>query len=429
MNPIPTPRKPSSTQVELFRVGCTYTRSEIHKRYGGQKQGGISTPAKLPIILLFTGAKRGAKYGYSDGWESNGRFKVTGQGQVGNMQFTRGNVAIRDHAKNRKDLHVFECIARRKVRYVGQMVYASHNLDTKRDRNGSPRTVIVFHLVPNRRLALVGAIGPRYMRELERFFRRKGKVLDGWDFGLDNELLEILRRQLRQNGSFHLYYYLSQKQKGSGFVEHLANIRRIWTGKAPRPSPDRSLTPTSWLSKKPIYRTWFLVDELFRDDSRLDYAELRDFRDNKAKKRDALRHSFAYVVDQVKPFRMEPPPRAKSRKDAETIVAQEGAEYRAETRFRTRNWKLIDTKKRNSDRSCEVCGMRFEKMYGAIGRDYIIAHHKIPIGSRVRSSKTTLDDIALVCANCHDMLHRRKPTPLGIKELRDRLKSHLAHAK
>jgi len=95
----------------------------------------------------------------------------------------------------------------------------------------------------------------------------------------------------------------------------------------------------------------------------------------------------------------------------------EGALQRAESSFRKRNRGLIEQKKSESDYHCEVCDMSFEEVYGKLGKEYIVAHHKKPIGSRKKASKTTLEDIALVCANCHDMLHAKK-TPLKIEELR-----------
>jgi len=100
---------------------------------------------------------------------------------------------------------------------------------------------------------------------------------------------------------------------------------------------------------------------------------------------------------------------------------KEGEQYRTEVKFRKRHRGLIEEKKENSDYRCEVCEMKFEEVYGDIGRDYIIAHHKEPIGSRKKASNTTLDDIALVCANCHAMLHRRERL-MSISELRRRIR-------
>jgi 5-methylcytosine-specific restriction enzyme A len=40
----------------MFQVSQEYRRQEIHDQIGGQRQGGISTPAKHAIVLLFTGS-------------------------------------------------------------------------------------------------------------------------------------------------------------------------------------------------------------------------------------------------------------------------------------------------------------------------------------------------------------------------------------
>jgi len=101
--------------------------------------------------------------------------------------------------------------------------------------------------------------------------------------------------------------------------------------------------------------------------------------------------------------------------------AKEGEKYKTEAIFRSRNRALIEAKKANSDYRCEVCGMSFEESYGNIGRKFIIAHHKNPIGARNSASKTTPDDIALVCANCHEMIHRKEP-PFSISEIKGKIK-------
>jgi predicted HNH restriction endonuclease len=56
---------------------------------------------------------------------------------------------------------------------------------------------------------------------------------------------------------------------------------------------------------------------------------------------------------------------------------------------------------------CEVprCGFDFVSKYGEEGRGYIQVHHLKPIGERNGAEKTTLDDLALVCPNCHAMIH------------------------
>ena len=91
----------------MFTPGTLYIRAHLHTQFGGQRQGGISTPARFPIILLFTG-EAGKQYGCQDRTTDAGVFLYTGEGQRGDMTFTKGNLAIRDHTQNGEDLHLFE---------------------------------------------------------------------------------------------------------------------------------------------------------------------------------------------------------------------------------------------------------------------------------------------------------------------------------
>lgn len=130
-----------------FERGQVYRRNEIHDKIGGQQYGGISTPKNSNYILLFTG-EMGKEFGYADGWTEEGLFLYTGEGQVGDMQFSKGNLAIRDHIKNGKDLLVFAYVKPGFVRFVDQMLYTGHRFETRPDKNGVDRQAIIFELTP-----------------------------------------------------------------------------------------------------------------------------------------------------------------------------------------------------------------------------------------------------------------------------------------
>ena len=88
---------------------------------------------------------------------------------------------------------------------------------------------------------------------------------------------------------------------------------------------------------------------------------------------------------------------------------------------RERNASLVETAKalmraRQGRLFCQVCQFDFETAYGAYGSGYIEAHHTIPVSLMDADASTRVEDIALVCANCHRILHRRRPW-LGMKEL------------
>ena len=131
----------------MFRQGALYSRRGLHEEYGGQQQGGISTPARHRFIMLFTGGA-GRQYGYQDSWTDNGLFLYTGEGQRGDMSFVRGNRAIRDHLQNSKELHLFEHVSKGTVRYVGRMICTGFHEGRGRDVDGNDRRVIVFELAP-----------------------------------------------------------------------------------------------------------------------------------------------------------------------------------------------------------------------------------------------------------------------------------------
>lgn len=103
-----------------------------------------------------------------------------------------------------------------------------------------------------------------------------------------------------------------------------------------------------------------------------------------------------------------------------TLEAMEGHAYRAESLFRKRNRALIEAKKLDSDGRCSVCALKFSERYRGIGNDCLVAHHVEPIGVRKKASKTRLDDIELLCPNCHAAVHTEDP-PLTAQELRKRL--------
>lgn len=99
-----------STDI-TFSPGQIYRRRELHERFGGQRQGGISTPAKAPFFFLITG-ESGKQHGYSDKWTDQGVFLYMGEGQHGDMRFVGENREIRDHLKNGKALQFLSRIRR-----------------------------------------------------------------------------------------------------------------------------------------------------------------------------------------------------------------------------------------------------------------------------------------------------------------------------
>jgi predicted HNH restriction endonuclease len=57
---------------------------------------------------------------------------------------------------------------------------------------------------------------------------------------------------------------------------------------------------------------------------------------------------------------------------------------------------------------CEVpgCGFDFGAVYGELGIGFAEVHHLMPLSDLSQPVSTTLADLAVVCANCHRMIHR-----------------------
>lgn len=90
----------------------------------------------------------------------------------------------------------------------------------------------------------------------------------------------------------------------------------------------------------------------------------------------------------------------------ELIEAVEGKYNYAMHRFRERDIAIVQKKKASVKYlKCECCAFDFSKTYPDLGDGFIECHHKIPIykGERI----TNFKDLALVCSNCHRMLHRK----------------------
>lgn len=135
--------------MPTFIPGQTYIRAALHDHYGGSRQSGISPCPQSNMIMIFSGSA-GTQYGYHDTWsEDKSRFFYTGEGQIGDMTYSRGNKAIRDHLKNGMEIHLFKYVDRGTVVYEDRMVCIGINERIGPDLEGNNRKVIIFELEPH----------------------------------------------------------------------------------------------------------------------------------------------------------------------------------------------------------------------------------------------------------------------------------------
>jgi hypothetical protein len=132
--------------LEGLAPGARIRRTELHERFGGRRQGGISPSRVGPYVFVIT-APSGRAYGYIyDGRGEDGFFHYTGEGQVGDQQMAQGNRAIRDHEHEDRELHLFEAYGT-ELEYVGEFRYHDdYQADAPEVNDGPTRKVIVFRL-------------------------------------------------------------------------------------------------------------------------------------------------------------------------------------------------------------------------------------------------------------------------------------------
>lgn len=73
-----------------------------------------------------------------------------------------------------------------------------------------------------------------------------------------------------------------------------------------------------------------------------------------------------------------------------------------------RNRKWSKQAKKVHGYTCQACGFNFEEFYGPLGKDFIEAHHLKPI-AELKGQVVEIDarrDFAVLCSNCHSMVHR-----------------------
>ena len=67
--------------------------------------------------------------------------------------------------------------------------------------------------------------------------------------------------------------------------------------------------------------------------------------------------------------------------------------------------KIMSVRSAGKPLACEVCEFNFETFYGRRGEGYVEVHHVVPLYISGEVA-TRVADLALVCSNCHRMIHR-----------------------
>lgn len=108
--------------------------------------------------------------------------------------------------------------------------------------------------------------------------------------------------------------------------------------------------------------------------------------------------------------------------DEHAWASEGGRRLVTHLRRERRPW-IVERKKQQVLRAtgalcCEACGFDFAAVYGSHGSAFCEVHHLQPLHLAADEVRTSLEDLAIVCSNCHRMLHYREPM-LDIAALKD----------
>ena len=105
------------------------------------------------------------------------------------------------------------------------------------------------------------------------------------------------------------------------------------------------------------------------------------------------------------------------------ISAKEGNPRLRTHLTRERNPKLVKEKKKQVLKKtgklcCEVCAFDFHEKYGEFGENFCEVHHLTPLSKADGEIETDLQDLAIICSNCHRIIHRQNPM-LSLEKLQN----------
>ncbi len=107
----------------------------------------------------------------------------------------------------------------------------------------------------------------------------------------------------------------------------------------------------------------------------------------------------------------------------------EGQRSKREASFFARNPSLVSDAKNHYGYQCQACKFRYSDRYGDVGDKFIEVHHLNPLSERIKTMEdrrlTSLEQVTVLCANCHRMIHRlirKLGRSVSIEEFQQHLK-------
>lgn len=107
--------------------------------------------------------------------------------------------------------------------------------------------------------------------------------------------------------------------------------------------------------------------------------------------------------------------------DIHTVAATEGRRLLVLHLQRERSQTVVRNKKKQAaSLDCEICAFSFGRVYGSCASDYCEVHHLVPLSDVEHTTQTRMEDLAILCANCHRVVHLHNP-PYTLNHVRSML--------
>jgi 5-methylcytosine-specific restriction protein A len=133
---------------------------------------------------------------------------------------------------------------------------------------------------------------------------------------------------------------------------------------------------------------------------------------------DAIRSNFT-IAEPPSPYEAEEEEFSEGR----ILTWLHNQRERRPEKVRQKKRQVLD---RDGKLACEACGFDFVERYGPLGAEFAECHHRVPLAELAEGQKLKLSDLAILCANCHRMIHRsaHRGPMLSVEQLRELVDSH-----
>ena len=125
--------------VEKLARQPVLTYQQVEDQFGIRISGfgrGIN-PTDRTVVLISSIGKASGKFVYHDKWTADGDYLYSGEGKTGDQTLSKGNLAIRDAARNGKKIHLFVKFSPQEYYYQGIFELVDYTYEDEKDEDGN----------------------------------------------------------------------------------------------------------------------------------------------------------------------------------------------------------------------------------------------------------------------------------------------------